>query len=314
VTSTYRIGADENGLGARLGPLVVTAVLARVDATGHVTLQRKLPKRVRQDLDDSKELVSHKDFSLGEAWARALCQAEVKKPAELLERICLEDASTLRKPCPEHVASQCWSQRGEAFVASDDVVGRLRAHLAFLAGRGVEIVEVRSSIVCTKRLNEARERGHNRFVSDLHAMERLVLALRQVAATDVHAVCGKVGGMGEYSKFFGPLSGYLHAILAQGREQSSYRFPGIGELHFVRDADAKDPLVMLASLVGKYVRELLMGRVARYYLRKADDSPRPSGYHDPQTARFVQATALVRSSRRVPQGCFERAREPGPAP
>lgn len=315
MTSTYRIGADENGLGARLGPLVVTAVLARVNATGHVTLTRKLPKRLRQDLDDSKVLVSHKDFSLGEAWARALCgQAEVKKPSDLLERICLEDADTLRQPCPEHVASQCWSRRGEAFLAGEDVVQRLRTHLSCLAGRGVEIVEVRSSIVCTKRLNEARQRGHNRFVSDLHAMERLVLALRQLAAADVHAVCGKVGGMGEYSKFFGPLSGRLHAIMAQGRDLSAYRFPGIGELHFVRDADAKDPLVMLASLVGKYVRELLMGRVARYYLRAAGDSPRPSGYHDPQTARFVQATALLRSSRRVPEGCFERARDPGPSP
>ncbi|HEY6558883.1 MAG TPA: hypothetical protein VI072_16475 [Polyangiaceae bacterium] len=314
VTSTYRIGVDENGLGARLGPLVVTAVLARVDAAGQVTLKRKLPKRVRQDLDDSKALVSHKDFSLGEAWARALCPAELGRPSQLLERISLEDAGTLQKPCPQHVTSQCWSQRGEAFMAGDDVVQRLRTHLAFLAARGVQIVEVRSSIVCTKRLNEARERGHNRFVSDLHAMERLVLALRKTAATDVHAVCGKVGGMGEYSKFFGPLSGYLHAIMSQGREQSSYRFPGIGELHFVRDADAKDPLVMLASLVGKYVRELLMERVARYYLRASDENSRPSGYHDPHTARFVQATALLRSNRRVPEGCFERARDLGPAP
>ena len=28
---THRIGIDENGLGARLGPLVVTGVLAAVD-------------------------------------------------------------------------------------------------------------------------------------------------------------------------------------------------------------------------------------------------------------------------------------------
>jgi len=314
VTFNYRIGVDENGLGARLGPLVVTAVLASVDAAGHVTLKRKLPKRVRQDLDDSKELVSHKDFRLGEAWARAVCDPQLENPRALLERISLEGTSALREPCPEHMASQCWSHRGEVFSSDEETVRRLRAHLAFLAQRGVQVIEVQSSVVCTKRLNDARARGHNRFVSDLHAMERLVIALRKKATSDVHAVCGKVGGMGEYSKFFGPLSGYLHAILSQGREQSSYRFPGLGELHFVRDADAKDPLVMLASLVGKYIRELLMGRVARYYLRASDETPRPSGYHDPQTSRFVQATALLRSSRRVPDGCFERARDLGPAP
>jgi ribonuclease HII len=115
--------------------------------------------------------------------------------------------------------------------------------------------------------------------------------------------------MGDYSKFFGPLSGYLHAVLEQGRGRSAYRFPGLGEVHFVRDADASDPLVMLASLVGKYVRELLMNRVARFYVADHEPDARPSGYHDPHTARFVQATALLRLQRSVPNGCFERARD-----
>ena len=30
----FRIGADENGLGPRLGPMIVTAVLARVTPEG----------------------------------------------------------------------------------------------------------------------------------------------------------------------------------------------------------------------------------------------------------------------------------------
>ena len=30
----YRIGVDENGLGPRLGPMVVTAVLSRVTGPG----------------------------------------------------------------------------------------------------------------------------------------------------------------------------------------------------------------------------------------------------------------------------------------
>jgi hypothetical protein len=77
----------------------------------------------------------------------------------------------------------------------------------------------------------------------------------------------------------------------------------------VRDADASDPLVMLASLVGKWVRELFMSRIARHYPSKADD-PRPSGYHDPVTDRFVRATALLRKKREIPARCFERDRDP----
>jgi ribonuclease HII len=309
VAYTYRIGADENGLGARLGPLVVTAVLARTSERGEATLKRKLPKRVRSDLDDSKALVSHQNVELGEAWARAVCTPNAANPDALFAELCLEKSSTLTELCPSHLVSQCWSAHGEAFVAEAAQVARVRTHLAFLAERGVEILKVQSSVVCTKRLNNAREGGHNRFVSDLHAMERLVIALRGQVPTNVRAICGKVGGIAEYSKFFGPLSGSLHAIMEQGRAQSSYRFPGLGELHFVRDADAADPLVMLASLVGKYLRELLMGRVSRFYVPPDAEQPSPSGYHDPRTSRFVAATALLRRQRRVPDGCFERARD-----
>jgi hypothetical protein len=66
---------------------------------------------------------------------------------------------------------------------------------------------------------------------------------------------------------------------------------------------------MLASLVGKYVRELFMSRIAGHYPGD-DEAPRPSGYHDPVTARFVERTALVRKRRRLPDRCFERERDP----
>jgi ribonuclease HII len=309
VTHVYRIGADENGLGARLGPLVVTAVLARVNEDGARAIGRRLPKRIRQDLGDSKQLVSHADFRLGEAWARALSDGAPRSPAELFSLLSLEGHDALREPCPEQGLSQCWGETGEAFDAPDELVGRVRAHRADLQARGIEIVAVKTTIVCTKRLNTARDQGKNRFVSDLHAMERLVLGLRRTAGQDVHAVCGKVGGMNEYSKFFGPLSYYLHAILDQSAARSGYRFPGVGELHFVRDADAHDVLVMLASLVGKWVRELLMARVARHYEPDASPEELPSGYHDPLTARFVEASALVRKQRKIPPTCFERARD-----
>ncbi len=299
----YRVGVDENGLGARLGPLIVSAVLARVDAAGARTLSRRLPKRVAADLDDSKRLVSHGDFALGEAWARVLAGEAAATPEALFASLSLEGEASLREPCPSHVERQCWSCDGEGFGAPDDVVERVRRHRDFLATRGVEIVAVRSSVVCTKRLNQARERGVNRFVADLHAMERLVLSLGEHAGSDVSAVCGKVGGMADYSRFFGPLAGWLHAEVEKRPACSRYRFPGLGEIAFVRDADARDPLVMLASLIGKYVRELLMARVARFY-----GDARPSGYSDPVTARFVEASALARQQRRVPDVCFERAR------
>lgn len=271
-------------------------------------LARRPPKRLRSDLGDSKELVSHGDFALGEAWARALV-GSADTPDELFARLTLEGMPTLQEPCPDHVRHQCWSIDKATFISDEGTVRRLQKHLAHWAECGIEILEVRSSVLCVKRLNAARANGHTRFTSDLHAMERLVLALRERAGCDVVAVCGKVGGMGDYSRFFGPLSMRLHTVLESGRARSGYYFPGLGELHFVRDVDSRDQLVMLASMVGKYVRELLMSRVATFYTSGSDEQEAPSGYHDPVTARFVRATALARRKRQVPDDCFERARD-----
>jgi ribonuclease HII len=308
LASPFRIGVDENGLGSRLGPLVVTAVLARIDGDGEKVLSRKLPRSLRSSLDDSKRLVSHADVRLGEAWARELAPGDAATPGELFESLSLEGGSVLRKPCPAHAEAQCWNAERETFEAEPALLRKVARHRALLRTRGVELVTVKTSVICTDSLNRARTAGRNRFVVDLHAMETLVLALRRVAQVDVRAVCGKVGGIAEYSRFFGPLGGWLHNVLGEEAARSHYRFPGVGELAFVRDADASDPLVMLASLVGKYVRELFMARIASHYLPKAEE-PRPSGYHDPVTARFVDRTALVRKRRKMPDRCFERERD-----
>ncbi len=307
----FHLGADENGLGSRLGPMIVTAVLAEADESGERTLSRKLPKGMREELDDSKRLMSHTDVGIGEAWARALTGHSANSPAELFERLSLEGSAKLRAPCPKTAGAQCWAEQGEQFTASAEQLKRVQKHLVTLEARGVRIVEVKSSVVCTGQLNENRARGINRFVSDLHAMERLVLALRERAGAPLEAVCGKVGGIGEYAKFFGPLAGWLHATIVEGKGESAYQFPKLGRLRFVRDADAHAPLVMLASLVGKYVRELFMTRIAGHYPGHDDpELPRPSGYHDPVTAGFVERTALVRKKRRLPDRCFERDRDP----
>lgn len=309
--ASWRVGVDENGLGARLGPLVVTAVLARVSGDGERVLARRPRGRLGDDLDDSKRLVSHSNVALGEAWARALTGDRHETPQALFEHLSLDSAASLREHCPSHLEAQCWDVLGESFVAPSEVFTRVAGHVEKLRARGVEIAAVRVTSVCTQRLNAGRVLGKNRFVTDLHAMERLLLALRAEAGADLFAVCGKVGGMSDYERFFGPLSGYLRCVLESSRRRSAYRFPGLGEVHFVQDADARDPLVMLASLVGKYVRELLMARVARFYERGAGDpeAPSVSGYHDARTNRWVLATSALRRSLSVVHECFERARD-----
>jgi len=211
--------------------------------------------------------------------------------------------------CPSHVEAQCWNTDREAFAAEPELVLRVTDDIEKLARRGVDIVAVRSSLVCTKRLNDERARGRSRFDVDLHAMERIVLDTRERFVGSLDVVCGKVGGYARYSDAFGPLAGRLHAIIEEGRKRSAYSFPGLGTIAFVRDADASHLLVAMASMVGKWIREVMMAKVVRFYGFHHDAELDASGYHDPVTDRFVAATALVRRNKRIPQACFEREGE-----
>lgn len=308
-TFRFHIGVDENGLGAQLGPLIVTAVTAEVSEAGQLFLKKKLSRSLRKDLDDSKKLVAFGKHALGEAWARALYPS-APTPDALLANLSRKPTSELQERCPTSSMQQCWSSAAPAFETDERVVKRLRKKLATIEANGVRIHRALSEVVCTNQLNNEKARGLNRFTSDLHAMERLLLTMNTDLAEPISAVCGKVGGMSDYPSFFGPLAGRLHVCLEQKRERSAYHFPGLGEIAFVQDADASHPLVMLASIVGKYVRELLMGNINRFYANQHGSPEEPlkacSGYHDPVTTAFVNHTARVRKRLRIVQSCFER--------
>lgn len=307
---SIRVGIDENGLGPRLGPLVVTAVWAEIEGPGHERAQRRPRGNLRFRLGDSKKLTRFGDVALGEAWARAIAgrsgRTNPEVPESLIRDLSLDTAEMLRAPCPEKHAEQCWSTAEEKFAADPALVTQVERDLARLDEQGIRVLRAACVVVCARRLNDAAARGLSRFDLDLHAMERLALFSRSQVGCDVVATCGKVGGFDRYPPAFGPMSGWLHATSVEGRARSEYAVPGLGRIAFVRDADASHLLVCMASLVGKWVREVLMARVVRYHRAVDPDLAEVSGYHDPVTARFIAASRLSRKKRGLPDDCFER--------
>ena len=305
----WRVGIDENGLGPQLGPLIVTGVMAKVTDGAQRALRRGAEAFLHERLDDSKALVRHGDIALGEAWARAVadkCGMQCSEPEALAEALALQARAQRVRSCPAPALEQCWSSGGERFEASEAQLAQAREDLAVLARRGIEVVWARSAIVCVRALNEARQQGIGRFESDLHAMEELALAARAAAPAELEVTCGKVGGLQRYVPSMRLLGDRLHVVLGEERACSSYRFPGLGTVHFVRDADGSDPLVALASLLGKYMRELLMARIVRFYRLREPQLHQASGYNDPVTDSFVRGTRALRRKLAVPNACFRR--------
>jgi ribonuclease HII len=310
VDEAIRVGIDENGLGPRLGPLIVTAVVARTSGAGHARAESRPRGALRKRLDDSKKLVAYGNSALGEAWARAIAKrmghSELESPEALVRVLSLDPAETLRMPCPADHAGQCWDASGESFTCEPKLIAQVERDLERLEQVGVDVVRATCVVTCTRRLNDGIARGLTRFHLDLHAMERLALDARERSGRDLVATCGKVGGFDRYSAAFGPMSGRLHAIAEEGRARSEYAVPGLGRIAFVRDADARHMLVSMASLVGKWMRDVLMARIVRYHRNADPELPDASGYHDPVTTRFIEATRLDRRKRKLPDDCFER--------
>jgi len=310
--SRLRVGIDENGLGPRLGPLIVTAVVARTPVDGEDAVLESPKGALSSRIGDSKKLVSFADSDLGEAWAQVLCaRAGLPAPGtpdDLINALSIDPAAVLQRPCPDAHRAQCWSTHGEALVADAPLMATLAKDATKLGRKGIELLGAHVVILCTERLNERAAQGVSRFQTDLHAMERLVLHARERYGAELDVTCGKVGGYNSYPGAFGPLSGYLYTTLEEGRARSAYRIANVGDIAFVRDADDSHLLVALASLVGKWVRDFLTRRVTRYHRAVDPSLPEVSGYHDPITARFVDASALARKERGVPDVCFERVK------
>jgi len=304
--STYRAGIDENGLGASLGPLVVTAVIAEVSRKGARAIDNWNPEMHAEVLGDSKKLVRHGDVRLGEAWARVLTSELLEAPSKLVELLSHVPVSRLQQRCPKQAQMQCWNAKYDEFLAEEELLSLVRSELRALHALGIRPLRVASRLVCTSELNARLNESENRFLVDLHSMEELIAGAFDSLNRPLGVVCGKVGSMGSYTRYFHKLNERDPEVVGEAKDLSHYRFANHGSVKFVRDADATDPLVMLASLVGKYLRELFVSRIGGHFGRRVHLLRKPSGYHDPVTAEFVETTSEYRRKSAFPSSCFER--------
>lgn len=302
----YQVGVDENGLGPKLGPMVVTGVLVALDGASRGAVAAGVGEVYR----DSKELCAHGDMAGVEAMVLATLEVHLGARPEsyraLQALVGLQDDARLRARCPEGEApAMCFGAdlALPAFGGAPTDADRERA--AWVRAQGMTLVSASQAYACARELNVQRAAGRGRFDVDLDLMIELVATLRSRAPSEVEAWCGKVGGRKSYCAAM-TARWPLVAMLDERPERSSYAVPGVGRVHFERDADASQPAVSLASLIGKYARELAMARIHAYFAARVGGLAPVSGYHDPVTARYVEATRLVRAREGIGDDCFAR--------
>ena len=307
-------GIDENGLGPRLGPLIVTGALAQMDSPeAAAEAAGPAAPEMKALIGDSKRLVGFGHSALGEAWARVLFRAqgmEFQRPSDLIRRLSLDALESLQSACPQAAFPLCWrpvSEERDRFAAGEEVLDQVESARQSLLRRGIRLTSVRSAIICPRALNEARDRDITRLDMDLEAMERLFLAMRRRAGEDARLTvhCGKVGGLTFYASKFRHIRLSVLGILRESREVSAYA-SGRAQIRFVLDAEPKHQLVGLASLVGKWLRDLMMDRLLDHLRAGHPEWPAASGYNDKRTKTLIALSEPLRRSRGIPDDCFLR--------
>ena len=304
----WLIGIDEAGYGPNLGPLVMTSVACRVpNRLGKANLWQVLADGVRQhgDEDDGRPLVA--DSKLVYSPSRGLGDMEKAvlgttghKPATI--------AGYVDWACPkaqEELTSECWFRGTTSLPIQADhtEIETVRDRFADVCSRrDVAITLVRSVVVCPARFNSLVERWDTKAaVLGLGLAELLHLNHNPNEDDDaVSFVIDKHGGRNQYSAMVQhALPDGLVLAREEGARRSVYEVLGLDRsirVTFEPRADASHFCVALASMLSKYLREVLMLEFNRFWQSQVPGLKATAGYPG-DAERFY--TAIRPSAQRL---------------
>ncbi len=334
------IGIDENGYGPVLGPLVVTSASLKLQNRSFAPLPDlwRLLGIKKDPGSNSKRLFvcdSKTVFNAGRKKELAaeetvlvffhLCFGFLPESADQFLTAVIDPSTAKYSP-----SCFCWKKdldlqlnpKRRKDILKNAVKLNKRAEQ-----NGVSLEKPRCFLFCPSRFNEGLKSGNK---SDLVLESGLNLIRRHGTDGQFYACLGKVGGLRYYrepvSAFFGP-----QCTVTPTREEknsSAYTLSKAGKtagtITYLRDGENNSFLIALASLFGKYTRELFWKKT-RTYLEERLSSPHPasplggedksegesrkyhaSGYRDPLTKRFIRETEELRKRLNIPDDCFLR--------
>ncbi|NNE20319.1 MAG: hypothetical protein HKN10_17760 [Myxococcales bacterium] len=302
------MGVDENGLGPRLGPLVATSVLLETSRYGRAAL---CERGLGLGLTDSKETGGFGRMAFAESVALALVErGGAGVPASVdgfFDRVAPESRPRLRACCPdEATARQCWAVDPSLPMFGGSAAQGKRLLDELIGRSSLRIVDVQSRVACAGVLNAKHSDGKNKLAVDLELFEDLIASAHLRHGAPLLVLCGMIGGIRDYAARFSRFDSDRVEALANRRGQRRYAVQDLGELRFEVHADARHLPVALASIVGKYLREVCMHRIGEFYREDAPELTLASGYHDPVTTRFIDATERSRRRLGIAPDCFQR--------
>jgi ribonuclease HII len=295
------VGIDEAGFGPLLGPLVVSSSTFSLP---HHLLKSDLWQILTRSLSNRRKRLagrllvadSKKAFSksLGIKHLERTVLASLKclgqEPATLAELMAI-----LCPSCFERLSDYPWYEGAGSRPLSTNGADRDIASSVLaedLASNGMKLLDLKSYCLDVAYYNQLVAAVRNKANVLFSITSRLIKrAYDKFSDDDLHIILDRQGGRIHYRKHLQRLFGDLELkILCENPTTSSYQLQAHGKrmrIHFVVGADGRFLPVSLASMISKYLRELQISNINRYFTGFNGDLRPTAGYWK-DGLRFVE--------------------------
>jgi ribonuclease HII len=295
------VGIDEAGFGPILGPLVVSSSVfsVRSNLLG-ADLWQVLSKSVsnrkkrlagRLLIADSKKAYSRRGGIKHLERTVLSCLRCLDKSPETLSEL----LSLLCPECVSRLADYPWYKQADDFNSLIDEADIEIASAVFkedLSNNGIELLELGSCCLDVAYYNELVDKVKNKAGVLFGATSQLIrAAFDKFGGDDLQIVIDRQGGRVRYRKsLLRSFEGMELIILKESPKNSSYELREGNEtmrLHFAVGADDRFLPVSLASMVSKFIRELLVHNINHYFVG-FDAGLKPTAGYWKDGLRFIR--------------------------
>jgi ribonuclease HII len=292
----WQIGIDEAGYGPNLGPFVMTLVACRLP-DHDADLWKLLKAAVRRfDEDADHRLIvadSKQVYSPASGWhdLEKTALASFASPPTL--QVLLDHLAPDELPLLRNEAWFAGDTTLPTEVPADDHAAACSQWRAASESAGVAWAFCQSVIVPAPRFNDLIDKWDSKgAVLSVASTELMRRCLEATAAEPMRFTIDKHGGRNAYSALLQHAfaDGIVYAE-EEGRLRSVYRVEGLDRsvrITFMPKADVEHFTVALASMISKYVRELLMREFNRFWQTHVPGLAPTAGY-PLDAGRYIEA-------------------------